>query len=774
LLLAPGTRLGPYGIVAPLGSGRVYRASDLHSGRTVAIRLLDLGAGAELPQALIDDARAAAALDHPHIAKAYGLEQADGRVFVVEEFVEGQSLHSLSRLGLPFERVLAYGRQIAAAVALAHRQDLVHGDLRTSSVIVTPAGDVRVVGFGTAAAMRRVDLQALHYMAPERLRGDSASKVSDVWALGVLFWDMTVAEFPFTGTTATTIQSAIMFSSLVSPPLAWPDSFMAVVFRCLSKGQDLRYRDAAGVSTALKAIPLTPREHAWARVRPVAFGAAAVVAFVAVALPTYQYLIASREKRPTAAVSEPIASAPAPVRSTTLAILPFTSADAATRDIALEVGLADAMITGVGALPGMTVRPITAVLEYATRVPDPFAIGKALRVDSVLQGTVHTVEGKVQASARLVSVADRKVLWDDRFESDSTGSSAVQHAVMRRVAGSLAPHLPRDTFDNQSRHSTLNPDAHRAYLEGRYYWSQQTESGLRKAIAQFERAAALDPAYALAHAGIADAQTSLGLRGFGRVADTIERARGAALQAVIADDALPEAHASLALVRWVYDWNWEQAETEFKRVLDLNPGHTSTRRWYAYFLASRGRSAEALAQIERARDLDPTSLHIRSDVGAIHAWARQPDAAIAELQAIVARDPSLGEAQYHLGLAYLLQPRVADGISALERARELEPEPRTIATLGYAHGLAGNRVHANALLDELTALAKRRHVSPFAFAQIHTGLGNRDQAFRWLDRALHERSDAMAVIGAYPWIDQLRADERFERLVIRAEANRYH
>jgi tetratricopeptide (TPR) repeat protein len=167
-------------------------------------------------------------------------------------------------------------------------------------------------------------------------------------------------------------------------------------------------------------------------------------------------------------------------------------------------------------------------------------------------------------------------------------------------------------------------------------------------------------------------------------------------------------------------------------------------------------------------------LHIRTDVGAIHAWARQPDAAIAELQAIVDSDPNLAEAQYNLGLAYLLQGRVAEGISALDHARQIDPEPRMIAALGYAHGLAGNRARADALLGELTALSKRRHVSPFAFAQIHTGVGNRDQAFTWLDRALHERSDAIAIIGAYPWVDQLRADERFDRLVSRAEANRYH
>jgi serine/threonine-protein kinase len=790
--LTPGQQLGHYEILELVGSGgmgSVYRARDTLLRRTVAIKLLHVPAGSGLPARLLREARAASALNHPHICTVHGLEEADGHAFLVMEFVEGESLQSLSRRGLTFEQVLVYARQIADAVGHAHRQGVVHRDLKTANVLITSGGQVKVLDFGIASQalddgaddaspVTQANVEALGgtlpYMAPERMRGEAGDQVSDVWSLGIMFWEMSAGELPFTGNTAAEIRSAVLYSPLVSPPLIWSDAFAEVAFTCLSKSPDGRYRDAAALATALKAVPLTAREHTWWRWRPVVIGTAAVAATVAIVLTTYVYVIAPQLERTQRVVPEPVATTPAaPIQQTTLAILPFKPLDPATADAPLQLGLADTLITSVSGLPGVTVRPVSAVTRYAGQPTDPIAAGRDLRVETVLEGTVQKVRTQLRVSVRLFSVADGRSLWGDTFTGDSRAELGVQDAITRRMAQALVPQLDHEAWAD-SRRRTMSLDAYRAYLQGRYYWNQRSEPGFRTAVTHFERAVTLDPTYAPAYAGIADSQTLLGIWGLGRIADTIERARVAALQATLADDSLPEAHGSLALVRWVYDWNWEQAEREFTRALELNPNYATAHQWYAYFLASRGRFPEALGQIQRARDLDPLSLSIRTDVGEINAWARKPDAAVAELRGVLELDPKFPMAHNILGLTYVLQGRMDEGIAALERARNIDDGPRMMSTLGYAYGLAGNRSRAESLLRELTALSKRRYVSPFAFSLIQTGLGNRDEAFASLDLALHERSDTMAILGVYPWLDPLRSDPRFGELLARTEANRYH
>ena len=789
--LIPGQQLGHYEIIELVGSGgmgSVYRARDTLLRRTVAIKLLHVATGSLWSGRLLREARAASALNHPHICTVYGLEESDGHAFIVMEFVEGQSLQALSREGLPFEQMLQYARQIADAVGHAHRQGVVHRDLKTSNVLITSDGQAKVLDFGIAAQIMNDDeageaspitqagLEAwagtLPYMAPERVRGEPGGPQSDVWSLGIMFWEMSSGERPFVGNSPAAVQSAILFTALISPPLTWSDPFLAIAFRCLSKSESGRYRDAAELSAALDTLPVTAVEHAWARWRRVALGGAGVAAALTVAVASYAYLPGMLRERPTHVVPEPVAPPPtSPIRRTSLAILPFRPLDPSTRDAPLELGLADTLITSISGLPGITVRPTSAVVRYADHPTDATAAGRDLHVEGVVEGTVQKTGSRLHVSVRLLNVADGRSLWGETFETPAKDLLTVQDAIARRIVQQLLPPIDQKTW--RAHAGTTNSEAYRAYLDGRFSWNQRTVPGFRTAIEHFRRATALDPDYAAALAGIADCQTLLGIWGVESIAKSVEQARGSALQAVHADDLLPEAHGSLALVRWIYDWNWPQAEREFKRALELNPSYATAHQWYAYFLASRGRFAEALAEIHQARELDPLSLSIRTDVGEINAWARHYDTAVAELRGVLDADPDFAMAHNILGLTYVLQGRVTEGIAALERARQIDDGPRMMSTLAYAYGVAGNRPRAQALLRELQSLTIRRNVSPFAFALVHTGLGERDQALDWLQRAFHERSDTMAIIGVYPWLDGLRSDERFAELLKQTDANRY-
>lgn len=790
-MLTPGEQLGHYEILERVGSdgmSSVYRARDTLVRRTVAIKLLQVATGSELPARLLREARAASALTHPNICQVHGLEEADGHAFIVMEFVEGESLRVLSRRGLPFEQTLVYARQIAAAVGYAHRQGVVHRGLKTSSVLITSNGQAKVLDFGIASQVMSDDdardaspvspagLEAwagtLPYMAPERLRGEPGGQQSDVWSLGIMFWEMSAGERPFVGDSPAGIQSAILFTALVSPPLTWPDSFMAIVFRCLSKSEDGRYRDAAALSAALQAVPLTAAEHTWSRWRSVTIGVAAGVAVLAVSVTGFVYLPRAPRERTEPVVPAQRAGAPVSAsQRTRLAILPFRPLDRTSRDAPLELGLADALITAISGLPGVTVRPTSAVLRFADHPTDATAAGRDLHVEGVVEGSVQKIRSRLHVSVRLLNVADGRSLWGETFEAPADDLLTVQDAIARRIAQRLLPEVDQRTWRTHA--GTKNVDAYRAYLEGRFSWNQRTVPGFRTAIEHFRRATALDPDYAPAYAGIADCLTLLGIWGVESIAKSVEQARGSALHAVLADDLLPEAHGSLALVRWIYDWNWPQAEREFKRALELNPSYATAHQWYAYFLASRGRFPEALAAIQQARELDPLSLSIRTDVGEINAWARHYDTAVAELRGVVDADPDFPMAHNILGLTYVLQGRLTDGITALERARQIDDGPRMMSTLAYAYGVAGNHARARALLRELQSLTIRRNVSPFAFALVHAGLGERNEALAWLQRAFHERSDTMAIIGVYPWLDGLRSDPRFADLLQQTEANRY-
>jgi eukaryotic-like serine/threonine-protein kinase len=692
-------------------------------------------------------------------------------------FVEGESLEALIVNGLPFERMVKYARQIAAEVGRAHRQGIVHGNLKSSNVLITSDDRVKIQNFGSGpnpALANGAGDESLLYAAPEYLRGEAAAPTGDVWALGVLFWEMSSGEFPFTGTSAKDIRSAIVYSPLNSPPLSWTDEFLAVAFKCLSRSPEGRYRDGAALAAALKAVPLTAWEHAWSRMRPFVIGAVALAAGVAVAVPAYRHFVGRRDDTPRPVSAEATISTPAPLRTTALAVLPFQPMDLSTRDVALEFGLADALIASVSQMPGVAVRPSSAVLRYAHRPADVGAAGRDLRVDTVLDGALQNVRGKVRVTARLFSVVDGRTIWNETFVADTTGLVGIRDAITTRIAQAIAPEIAPQVADEQQRRTLPNLNAYRAYLDGRYFWHQNTEPGVRQALAQFERALAIDSAFAPAHAGIAEGHALLGIWGVGPVARTTERARASALQAVLADDAWPGAHTSLALVKWAYDWNWEQSETEFKRALELNPNDVTAHRWYAYVLASRGRFAEAIAQIQQAREVDPLSLSLRTDLAEINVWSRQPDAAVKELREVLELDPNLARAHTLLGLTYVLQGHVAEGINALERARQVDDSPRVLSSLAYAYGVGGSRARAESLLAELTSLAKRRHVSPFAFSLIHVGLNDHAQALTWLERALVERSDAMATINVYPWLDPLRSDERFRTLLTRLESNRFH
>ena len=450
-----------------------------------------------------------------------------------------------------------------------------------------------------------------------------------------------------------------------------------------------------------------------------------------------------------------------------VAVLPLKSLDPAENDQSLGLKLADALIQRLGRLDKIVVRPTRAVQGYEGRTLDSLEAGREQQVDVVLDGSFQHADKRLRLRVQLLRVSDGQQLWASTFDERSTDPFFLEDALAEQAAKALIPHLAREDSDLVARHYTENAEAHRLYIEGRYYWNKRTEQAFHKAIEYFDQAIDKDSGYALAYAGLADCYALLSVWGGQPPNDALSKAESAAAKATELDNTLSEAHTSLAFAKWIYDRDWAGAEKEFQEAIRLQLRYPTAHHWYAYFLAAMGRFDEAIAQIKQARDLDHLSPSINTDVGEIYCWARRYDQALAELREVLKSEPNFPPARNILGMTYIKLGRLSEGVAELEAARHLDNGPRVTAALGCAYGLAGRRSEAQKMNSELERMSRERYISPFHRALICVGLGKWDEAFSLLDDTYNEHSDSIVILGVYPWVDNLRSDPRFPKLLQR-------
>jgi DNA-binding winged helix-turn-helix (wHTH) protein/TolB-like protein len=451
----------------------------------------------------------------------------------------------------------------------------------------------------------------------------------------------------------------------------------------------------------------------------------------------------------------------------TIAVLPLRSLSESEDINALGLGLADSLITELGSLRHLVIRPIGSVRNLAGSTEDPVELGRKLNVDAVFDGTIQQAGGKLRINARLISTQTGEQVWASKFDDDLTSAFEVQDRICEQTARALSAKLTgTEPPARLTKRYTESAAAFDAYLKGRYYWNKRTEPDFRRAITEFNRAVDLDPNYALAYSGLADSYVLLAVWGTEPPRRSMELAKQAAYKALSADANLVEAHTSLAFIRWVYDWDFAGADAEFSRALELNPNYATTHHWRAYYLVSMGRSDEAIAAIKRAQELEgPLSLSIMTDIGEIYCWAEKYDEAIDHLNETIKIEPNYAIAHYELGIAQLKKELYSDAIAHLERARVLENGPRMTSALAFAYGTAGRTGDAAALISELESESASRYVSPFSLALAHAGTGNHETAIDWLEKAREERSDAMGIVNVHPLLLRLHSNPRFANLV---------
>ncbi len=457
---------------------------------------------------------------------------------------------------------------------------------------------------------------------------------------------------------------------------------------------------------------------------------------------------------------------------TSIAVLPFKSIGVDGGDEYLGIGIAETLTTRLSSLNLLIVRPTSAVLKYASSEKETVVAGRELEVDTVLEGSIRRLGERLRVTARLVSVPDGSVLWADKFDENFPDIFEVEDSISGKVAEALALKLSGEEQKRLTKRYTDNAEAYQLYLKGRYFWNKRTEDGFNRGISQFKQAVEKDSNYALAYAGLADSYIGLTFYNFAAPNETMPKAKEAAMNALVIDNALAEAHASLAHALMNYDWNWSEAEKQFKLSIELNPDYATAHEWYAiHYLTATGRPEEALQEMKRALELEPTSLVMNTFMGAALYFAGRYDEAIEQCRRTIEMDPNFAVA--HLGLAYEQKGMFDDAIAEFQKATTLSGgSPLMKASLGHAYAKANRKDEATMILNELKKLSKQRYVSSYEAAAIYVALGDNVQAFQLLERAYTEHCFHLVHLKVWPQFNVVRADLRFQDLVQRIGLSR--
>ena len=462
------------------------------------------------------------------------------------------------------------------------------------------------------------------------------------------------------------------------------------------------------------------------------------------------------------AVRRSRASAGDPETIHSLAILPFHEIGATEGNNYLGEGTADALITRLGRFSTLVVRPTSAIERYRNSTLNAVQIGKQQSVDAVLEGLMQREGDRIRLTVQLVRVHDGATLWADSFDEKFTNIFALEDEISERVAQSLQIRLSSADVKRMTRMPTQNTAAYDAYLKGRYFWNKRTTPSMERGLEYFHQSIRLDPHFADGYEGIADSYATLGLYGSMPPNQAFPAAREAALKALSMDDSLADAHATLGLIYFYYDWDGGAAEDEFQRAIEINPNYAMAHSWSGETLAAMGRFNEAVAESQRALNDDPLSLIVNSNAGWTYFLAGQTNTAIRILQKAIEFDPTFPRTHFRLGIIYQALGRTQDAIGEFQKAVQCSNQNAYYeASLAETYGEAGEMAYATHLLQSLKARARNEYVPAFGFALVYTGLNNKQQAFDWLKKASQDHSTSMAFARVDPSLASLRSDQRF-------------
>lgn len=779
-----GHEVGPYKILSALGRGgmgTVYLAENRRVNKKVALKFLASESITDnwAKRQLIKEAQSVAMLDHPNICAVYDFEEIGEHSFIVMQYIEGQTLSVLIRnKSLKPGQMVALAQQIANALADAHAHGIIHRDIKPRNIMVTPAGQVKVLDFGLAKTIQKNLEEAtesishlskdgllvgtIAYMSPEQLRGDKLDYRTDIFSLGTVLYEMICGKNPFAHKTdSRTKSNAEVISAIMSdePPslrqvsINCPKDFDHVVNKCLRKDPADRYQSAAELLIDLdnlqKGIALS------SRISPnTYFRFAAVAAVLLLAIFVIAYLASGlKPKVPT------------------LAVVPIVCDEATAPKDCLGTPMTEGLFRTLSRRNGLRVTKSQVPPSlFGANATSPQKMGRDLNADMVMFGTLSRGEQGLILTIRVERVSDGFRLLEKDYPLNPEKASLLQQRVSLETAFELQLPTNEDDkalFELIAANENRSTDAYRYYLLGRMAWRLRDGENIQQAINNFKRATELDPTYAEAYAGLADCYILMSTPAYGSVAmpskDAMTRADWAAKEALKYGNSLAESHNAYGSVLLKGHWDWENAEKEFQKAIALNSNYQPAHWNYSSLLATTGRMPEALKESELAMNQDPFSGAAIMNYCRTQHYARQFNEASACLDRLATEQPNFTGGKYLHGIVYLALGRTQEAIQIFE---EIYAKDKALggAMLGYAYGLTNRRADAERILNEMQEYQKQHYLADQELGIIYLGLNDMDHAFPLLRKAVEERFPPAQAFFFSPTFERLRADPRFAEL----------
>jgi serine/threonine protein kinase/tetratricopeptide (TPR) repeat protein len=832
--LSPGFNLSHYRVLSKIGAGgmgEVYLARDTKLDRKVALKILpaDLAANHDRMRRFVQEAKAAAALNHPNIAHVYEIGEHDGTNFIAMEFIEGNTLREkIHRAHTELKQLLRYLQHAAEGLAKAHAAGIVHRDLKPDNIMITREGHAKILDFGLAKLIERPPtlgadssevatavmpqhstpgtvMGTVGYMSPEQAQGKTKEidHRSDIFSFGCILFEAVTGQKPFEGESV--IKSLHMVVYEPAPPItdlnpSAPPELQRIVRRCLAKDPDERYQSIKEVAIELKELR---RELEGAGLDttvppPQKFGVppSGGIASSLQTLPpeggtpsthppsSAEYVVSGIKKHKlTVGVALAVLlilifgagfwsfktrrlSGGGTNSINSIAVLPFQNKSVDADTDYLSDGLAESLIFRLSQIPGLKVSPTSSVMRYKGKDTDVAKIASELSVDAVMTGRLIKRGDNLNITVELVDTKNNKSLWGEQYERKMSDLLATQREIASTIAQKLQLRLAGTETKGITKKYTDNNDAYQLYLKGRFYFARRSDADIRRSIDLFQQAIKLDPSFALAYTGVGESWEVMPSYPYMESKDAMPLAKAAIAKALELDPELPEAHTVAGMIAATYDWDWAKSESEFKRSLELDPNLAITHYRYAWvFLSPMGRREEAIAEMSRAMELEPLSLVQGANFAGVYIYARQYDRALDQARKTYDMDPTLITGQNWMCHALDINGKYAESLAISEKVSQTNG--LLYAALGYAYAKSGHRQEAEAVLAKLNEVEKTKTVSHYWEAITYAALGEKDKAFAELEKAYQARDWFLQRLKVDPFLDPLRDDQRFGDLVKR-------